>query len=83
MSDDTSKIVFHFKRITVADMEKLAPFLWHELTQRAKPIAQIEAGISPLFKNQWDLVLFLVPRDLVEFTKNQVLQLLDIFDRTK
>lgn len=83
MSDDASKIVFHFKRITASDMEKLAAFLWHELTQRAKPIAQIEAGISPIFKSQWDLVLFLVPKNLVEFTRDQVLQLLDIFDRTR
>jgi len=64
-------------------MEKLAGFLYYELTQKVKPNAQIEAGISPIFKNQWDLVLFLVPTFQVQIVRDQVLQLLDIFDRTK
>lgn len=83
MSDDQSKIVFHFKRITAKDMERLAGFLYYELTERVKPQAQIEAGISPIFKNQWDLILFLVPTFQVQIVRDQILHLLDIFDRTK
>lgn len=85
-TEDLAKIVFHFKKISVTTMKKLAPYLHHEITEKMKPAAAIEAGRSPLaedsfeHRSQWDLILFHVPNTSVPMIRDGVIEIVKRFD---
>lgn len=77
-SDTMSKIVMHFKKLSSRKMESLSKFMYEQLTMKIKPRAAIQAGPSPTYRGQWDLILMHVPifesemiyRQLLELVKN-------------
>lgn len=55
------KLVFHFKKVSRKTMTDLSAYMANHLTQRIKPRAAIQAGESPIYRDQWDLILLHVP----------------------
>jgi len=78
---DQSKVFIHFKQIVSADLEELSAYLY-DLVARKLNIqgTQAEAGVSPLFRNQYDFVLLGVPRLREKETLRRIAKaLLDTF----
>ena len=84
-TEELAKIVFHFKRIPKKTMEKLSRYLHHEVTEKMKPTAAIEAGKSPLgetsfeHRSQWDLILFHVPNVSVPTVRDGIIEIIKRF----
>lgn len=76
---ENSKIVFHIKNIAPRVMNALSLFLRDEITKKMKPPALVEAGASPLFASQWDLVLFHLPPFRAPMIRDQILGIMDRF----
>lgn len=78
-NEELSKVVFHIKKIAPRVMEALSIFLYNEITKKMKPPAQVEAGHSPLYRDQWDLVLFHLPKFRAPMVRDQILAVMDKF----
>jgi len=78
-NEELSKIVFHVKRIPPRVADALSLFLRDEITKKMRPPALVEAGASPLYRDQWDLVLFHLPTFRAPMVRDQILQVMDRF----
>jgi hypothetical protein len=78
-NDSVSKIVFHFKKIAHRTADKLSRYLYDEIARKMKPKAAVQAGESPEFRSQWDLILFHVPVFEVKMLHTQLLALIETF----
>lgn len=78
-NEELSKIVFHVKRIAPKVADMLSLYLRDEITKKMKPPALVEAGISPMFRNQWDLVLFHLPKFRAPMVRDAILLAMDKF----
>lgn len=76
---EISKIVFHIKRLAPVVMEALSLYLRDEITKKMKPPALVEAGHSPLFRDQWDLMLFHLPKFRAPMVRSAILTVMDKF----
>jgi hypothetical protein len=78
-TEELSKIVFHVKQIAPKVADMLSLYLRDEITKKMKPPALVEAGISPLLRNQWDLVLFHLPKFRAPMVRDAILLAMDKF----
>ena len=84
-TEELTKIVFHFKRVSQKTMTKLAAYLHHDITEKMKPTAAIEAGKSPPgetsfeHRSQWDLILFHVPNVSVPTIRDGIIDIIKRF----
>jgi len=76
---ELSKIVFHINKLAPRVANRLSLYLRDEITLKMKPPALVEAGHSPLFRDQWDLVLFHLPVFRAPMIRDAILQILDRF----
>jgi hypothetical protein len=78
-NEDVSKLVYHFKKISTNMAERLGRFFYMELREKMQPRAAIQVGPSPLFRNQWDLILFHVPAFEAPMLHDRLLKLIEGF----
>lgn len=78
-NQDLAKVVFHVKKVAPRVADALSLFLRDEITKKMKPPALVEAGASPLYRDQWDLVLFHLPKFRAPMVRDQVLMVMDRF----
>lgn len=74
-TDAISKLVFYFSDLSPKTMEELAKFMYFEIVEKMKPTAAVKAGVSPVFRGQWDLILFHVPNFEAKMTYDSILSL--------
>lgn len=75
-TDEISKLVFYFCELSPKLMADLAQFMYAELVGKMKPTSAIKAGVSPVFRGQWDLILFHVPNFEAKMTYDAILSLI-------
>ena len=78
-TETLSKVVFHVKKCAPRVQDLLSLYLKDEITKKMKPPALVEAGHSPLYRDQWDLVLFHLPKFRAPMVKDAILQAMDRF----
>ena len=78
-NEELSKIVFHIKKIAPQVADMLSLYLRDEITLKMKPPALVEAGHSPVFRDQWDLVLFHLPKFRAPMVRDAILLAMDRF----
>lgn len=78
-NEELSKIVFHVKKLSPVVMDTLSLFLHDEITKKMKPPALVEAGHSPVYRDQWDLVLFHLPKFRASMVRDAILSAMSRF----
>ncbi len=78
-NEELSKIVFHIKEIAPSVANDLSMFLHEEITKNMKPPPLVEAFKSPLFTNQWDLMLYHLPNFRAPMIRDALLCAMDRF----
>jgi hypothetical protein len=61
VSDSLSKVVFHVVKASREDIERISAASRNVIQSNNISGAQAQAGMSPMFRNQWDLIVFHVP----------------------
>lgn len=79
-----SKLVFHFKNASIFDMEKIGKTLHDYVREINIPTAHVTASASPIFRNQWDFIMFDVPEVSALIVQAGILnRILDTFAPSK
>jgi hypothetical protein len=78
LSPTQSKIVMHFKKISPQDMETLGEVVYRTL-QGTSMSVQAEAGRSPVYRSQWDLIIFTTKFE-APMLRNRILSQVDHFE---
>lgn len=70
-----AKLVMHFKKISPMDMEILGEAIYTSL-RGTSMYMKVEASRSPIYRSQWDLIIYSTPFEAVQI-RNRILSVLD------
>lgn len=58
---DTIKLIYHFKNISMSDMNRIGKILYDKVKEWNMPTVFANGSPSPIYRNQWDFIMFDVP----------------------
>lgn len=77
---DLVKLIFHFKHVSIKDMQDIGKLMWEIVNQSNVSPSQASGSPSPIFKNQWDFIWMDIPSLRAAMLQKQILQkLLDYY----
>ena len=71
---DTTKLIFHFKNISVKDMHTVGKLLWELVNKMNITTAVANGSPSPVYRNQWDFIFMDVPALRAPLIQADILQ---------
>lgn len=70
----STKLIFHFKNISIKDMNSLGKRLWDLVNEMNIPTAMASASPSPVYRNQWDFIFMDIPTLRAPLIQADILQ---------
>lgn len=70
----TAKIIFHFRHISISDMQTIGKALYDLVARLNIKTASASASANPEFRNCWDFIYFEVPVMQAPLIRSQILQ---------
>jgi hypothetical protein len=71
---DLMKLIFHFKNVSIKDMNAIGKILWELVNSMNIPTAVASASPSPVYRNQWDFIFMDVPTLRAPLIQADILQ---------
>ena len=72
----TAKIIFHFRHISISDMQTIGRALYDLVVKLNIKTASASASANPEFRNCWDFLFFEVPLMQAPLVRSQIIQVI-------
>jgi hypothetical protein len=70
----TAKIIFHFRHISISDMQTVGKSLYDLVSRLNIKTASASGSANPEFRNCWDFIYFEVPVMQAPLIRSQIIQ---------